>query len=516
MSVRRCFSSSVPRHSRFNRVTADDLALFRRVLGADASAVLTAASETASFTTDWQRKYRPSVGSQSVVLRPKSTAQVAALLKHCNERLLAVVPQGGNTGLVGGSVPVHDEVLLSLSRMNRVLAFNESSSIVTVDAGVVLQQLEEHLLPLGRTVPLDLGAKGSCQIGGNVSTNAGGVRFLRYGSLHGSVSGVEVVLANGDVLDLLSTVRKDNTGFDLKQLFIGAEGTLGVVTKVALVTPPRPKAVNVALFAVRSFADVLALLALARNSLGEVLSAFEYMDGKSIHFVEKHRIAALPIQKAPHYVLLETRGANNEHDTAKLEAILEAAAGAGAADAPPLSLDGTLATTEAQVKGIWALRELIAEALLREGAVYKYDLSLPQEQFYECVEVMQAQFAKHPEVTVCGYGHVGDGNLHLNISAPTYKDEYLALIEPFVYEYIANLRGSISAEHGLGLMKGRHIHYSKPPVAVQLMRQIKQQFDPNGCVAPLRSNCPASVSHPFSRNFGLSSSSILNPYKVLE
>jgi D-2-hydroxyglutarate dehydrogenase len=471
-------------------VNADDMAVFRRVLGADASAVLSETSETASFTTDWQRKYRPSAGSHSVVLRPKTTEQVSALLRHCNARALAVVPQGGNTGLVGGSVPVHDEVVLSLSRMNRVLAFTDSSSTVTVEAGVVLQQLEEYLLPLGRTVPLDLGAKGSCQIGGNVSTNAGGVRFLRYGSLHGSVSGIEAVLANGDVLDLLSTVRKDNTGYDLKQLFIGAEGTLGIVTKVALVTPPRPKAVNVALFAVRSFDDVLALLALARSSLGEVLSAFEYMDGKAIHFVEKHKIATLPIQRAPHYVLLETRGANNEHDTAKLEAILEAAAGGSATAAAPLSLDGTLATSESQVKAIWALRELIAEALLREGAVYKYDLSLPQEQFYECVEVMQKQFAaKYPEVTVCGYGHVGDGNLHLNISAPTYKPEYLALIEPFVYEYIANLRGSISAEHGLGLMKGRHIHYSKTPVAVQLMRQIKQQFDPNG---------------------------ILNPYKVLE
>jgi D-2-hydroxyglutarate dehydrogenase len=295
------------------------------------------------------------------------------------------------------------------------------------------------------------------------------------------------VLANGDVLDLLTTVRKDNTGYDLKQLFIGAEGTLGIVTKVALVAPPRPKAVNVALFAVRSFDDVLALLGLARTSLGEVLSAFEYMDGRSIHLVEKHKIATLPIQKAPHYVLLETRGANNDHDTAKLEAILEAAAGASGGAA--LTLDGTLASSEAQVKAIWALRELIAEALLREGAVYKYDLSLPQEQFYECVEVMQRQFAQHPEVTVCGYGHVGDGNLHLNISAPSYKSEYLELIEPFVYEYIAGLRGSISAEHGLGLMKGRHIHYSKSAVAVNLMRQIKQQFDPNG---------------------------ILNPYKVLE
>ncbi len=479
--------SGVERHARFNRVSEGDLNEFRRVLEHESGSVLTSASETAAFTSDWQRKYRPSPGSASVVLRPKNTAQVAGLLRHCNARRLAVVPQGGNTGLVGGSVPVHDEIVVSLARMNRVLAFNDSSSVVTLEAGVVLQQLEEHLLPLGRTVPLDLGAKGSCHVGGNVSTNAGGVRFLRYGSLHGSVSGLEAVLANGDVLDLLTTVRKDNTGYDLKQLFIGAEGTLGIVTKVALVAPPRPKAVNVALFAVRSFDDVLALLGLARTSLGEVLSAFEYMDGRSIHLVEKHKIATLPIQKAPHYVLLETRGANNDHDTAKLEAILEAAAGASGGAA--LTLDGTLASSEAQVKAIWALRELIAEALLREGAVYKYDLSLPQEQFYECVEVMQRQFAQHPEVTVCGYGHVGDGNLHLNISAPSYKSEYLELIEPFVYEYIAGLRGSISAEHGLGLMKGRHIHYSKSAVAVNLMRQIKQQFDPNG---------------------------ILNPYKVLE
>lgn len=446
-----------------------------------------APDETRAFTTDWMRKYTASEANNVVVVRPRNTAQVAAVMKHCDAHALAVVPQGGNTGLVGGSVPVHDEIVLSLSRMNHVLQFDESASIVTAEAGVVLQQLEDYLAPLGRTVPLDLGAKGSCQIGGNVSTNAGGVRFLRYGSLHGAVSGLEVVLANGDVLDLLSTVRKDNTGYDLKQLFIGAEGTLGIVTKVALVTPPLSKAVNVALFAVRSFDDVLRLLALARNSLGEVLSAFEYMDGRSVDFVEKHRIATLPIQKAPHYVLIETRGADNDHDTAKLEAILLAAAGEGGSAA--LSLDGALASSESQVKAMWQLRENIAGALQREGAVYKYDLSLPTEQFYACVEVMKERFAKYPEVTVCGYGHVGDGNLHLNISAPAYKDEYLRLIEPFVYDYISNLRGSISAEHGIGAMKGRYLQHSKSALAIDLMRRIKAQFDPKG---------------------------ILNPYKVLE
>jgi D-2-hydroxyglutarate dehydrogenase len=482
----RCFGTKPPRHSRFARISSDDIATLKKVVN-DSGGVLTAPEETTAYTTDWMRKYTASEANSVVVVRPRTTAQVAAVMKHCATHSIAVVPQGGNTGLVGGSVPVHDEIVLSLSRMNRVLDFNESSSIVTAEAGVVLQQLEEYLAPRGRTVPLDLGAKGSCQIGGNVSTNAGGVRFLRYGSLHGAVSGLEVVLASGEILDLLSTVRKDNTGYDLKQLFIGAEGTLGVVTKVALVAPPLSKAVNVALLAVRSFAEVLQLLALARSCLGEILSAFEYMDGHSVHLVEKHGIATLPIQKAPHYVLIETRGADNDHDTTKLEAILIAASGDGGAAS--LSLDGALASSESQVKAMWQLRENIAGALQREGAVYKYDLSLPTEQFYECVEVMKKRFINNPEVTVCGYGHVGDGNLHLNISAPTYKDEYLRLIEPFVYDYIAGMRGSISAEHGIGAMKGRYLQHSKSPLAVDLMRRIKAQFDPKG---------------------------ILNPYKVLE
>jgi D-2-hydroxyglutarate dehydrogenase len=488
---RRFFAVSTrpARQSRFARISSGDIAALKAAVNNDSGGVLVAASDdTRAYTTDWMRKYSASEPNSVVVVRPRTTAQVAAVMKHCDAHALAVVPQGGNTGLVGGSVPVHDEIVLSLSRMNRVLAFDESASIVTAEAGVVLQQLEDYLAPLGRTVPLDLGAKGSCHIGGNVSTNAGGVRFLRYGSLHGAVSGLEVVLANGDVLDLLSTVRKDNTGYDLKQLFIGAEGTLGIVTKVALVAPALSKAVNVALFAVRSFDDVLRLLALARSSLGEVLSAFEYMDGRSIDFVEKHGIATLPIQKAPHYVLIETRGADNEHDTAKLEAILLAAAGEAGAGAA-LSLDGALASSESQVKAMWQLRENIAGALQREGAIYKYDLSLPTEKFYACVEVMKERFAKYPEVTVCGYGHVGDGNLHLNISAPTYKDEYLRLIEPFVYDYIAGLRGSISAEHGIGVMKGRYLQHSKSALAIDLMRRIKAQFDPKG---------------------------ILNPYKVLE
>lgn len=392
-------------------------------------------------------------------------------------------PQGGNTGLVGGSVPVFDEVVLSLSNMARVVSVDAVGGTVVAQAGCILQALDAQLAAAGLMMPLDLGAKGSCQLGGNVSTNAGGLRLLRYGSLHGSVLGLEVVLADGRVLDLLRALRKDNTGYDLKQLFIGAEGTLGVVTQVAVQCPPRPASVQLAFLSCASFQAVQRVLQRAKGMLGEVLSAVEFLDGASMGMATGYLPGVtnpLAGPPAPFFMLVEAQGSCAEHDSAKMGSFLQALMDEA------LVLDGTLSSSEAQAAALWRVREGITEALARRGAVYKYDLSLSVSEMYGLVEEMRGRLADMAGVQVVGYGHVGDGNLHLNISAPAYSQQLLDRIEPFVYEWTAQRQGSISAEHGLGRMKADCIHYSKPELAVHYMAGIKRLFDPNCILNPYK------------------------------
>ncbi|GLC43157.1 hypothetical protein PLESTB_000857000 [Pleodorina starrii] len=513
---------AVERNAAFGQISEKDVAFFEQLLGA--GGVVTDPDALEPFNRDWQKKY---VGNTKVALRPRTTEQVSELLRYCYSRRLAVVPQGGNTGLVGGSVPVFDEVVVSTAAMNRVLEFDEVSGTLVAQAGAVLQSLDEYAGQRGFMMPLDLGAKGSCHIGGNVSTNAGGLRLVRYGSLHGSVLGLQVVLpqplagaagagsggggggGDGRVLDLLRTLRKDNTGYDLKQLFIGAEGTLGIITAVAIQCAPRPASVQLALLACPSFPAVTAALRTARRMLGEVLSAVEFLDSPCSHLATAHLegvrnpllqggaaeggggggggegVTHGSVGSAPFYMLVETHGSDADHDQQKMERFLEAVMGDGSV------VDGTLAASEAQAKSIWRLREGVSEALVRRGAVYKYDVSLPTSSMYELVEALRARlaaagFGADAGVLVVGYGHIGDGNLHLNISAPRYDDGLLSLIEPYVYEYVSRHNGSISAEHGIGLMKAQCLSYSKGPVAVELMRRIKEVVDPYGIMNPYK------------------------------
>ncbi|KAJ2340718.1 D-lactate ferricytochrome c oxidoreductase, partial [Coemansia sp. RSA 2618] len=282
----------------FKRLSSADVNFFKSVLPEETILATAAVGGTADpielegFNADWLNKYR---GESQLVLRPKTTKEVSDILKYCNANRIAVVPQGGNTGLVGGSVAVHDEVVLSLRNLNQVRSYDDVSGILVCDAGCVLEELDNYVGERGHAMPLDLGAKGSCHIGGNVATNAGGIRFLRYGSLHGSVLGLEVVLPDGTVLDGLSTLRKDNTGYDLKQLFIGSEGTLGVITGVSVVTPRRPTAVNVAVLGVPSYANVQQAFKLARQRCGEVLSAYEFWDASCMGAVLKHQALRNPL-----------------------------------------------------------------------------------------------------------------------------------------------------------------------------------------------------------------------------
>ncbi|KAF2070493.1 hypothetical protein CYY_008191 [Polysphondylium violaceum] len=478
---KRTYSSvgnKIPRDPKYAVINSKDIDYFRSILK-DPNQILTDKDDVDPFNCDWMKKFK---GNSQLVVKPKTTEQVSKILSYCNEKKIAVVPQGGNTGLVGGSVPVHDEIILSLANMSKVESFDPITGVVTVQAGCILENIENYLVPLGYTVPIDLGAKGSCQIGGNASTNAGGIRLLRYGSLHGSILGVEAVLADGTVLDCLSTLRKDNTGYDLKQLFIGSEGTLGVITKLSFITPPKPTSVNVALFSCHSFDRVQQVLIRAKKQLGDILSAFEFMDRPCIDLVLKHQAGTRePFDDStPFYVLMETSGFNEVHDGEKLSSFLESIMG------DELIVDGSVATDSKNMTSFWKLRETITESLGKEGATYKYDLSLPIDQFYQLVAVMREKL--DGKALVYGFGHVGDGNLHLNISTPnqSYSKDMLDMIEPFVYEYTSKHRGSISAEHGIGAMKSQHLHFSKSDPAIHLMKSIKHAMDPNNILNPYK------------------------------
>ena len=532
---------NLPPRGDFATLTDEDVAFFREVLegsragddktsfSSSSSKVRVDAGSLATANEDWMKKYR---GRSKVLLLPSTTGEVSRVLARCNARGLAVVPQGGNTGLVGGGVPVHDEVVVNLRNMRSVVSVDRSAGVVVTEAGVVLEDLESAANARGLTVPLDLGAKGKCQIGGNVSTNAGGLRLVRYGSLRGTVLGLEVVLADGRVLDLLRTLRKDNTGYDLKQLFIGAEGTLGVITKIALVAPPRPIATNVAFAGAPSFDAAVAAMRLAKQSLGGALSAFEFLDRASLELVLRELTGTkdpLPHAKSPFYVVVEvaeteTGGGHTKNEqknqpellvlgkkTKQKRAALAKARRRLAAFANDAKRRGfvtafVVGANAKHASALWNLRERISLALKRAGATYKYDLSLPTETMYDVVEALRARvlrakrkeesdekktdssaFFDYDTVSVMGYGHLGDGNLHLNVSSPGgYHAALLSLVEPFVYEWTAAAKGSVSAEHGVGAMKRDQLEYSKPSEAIEIMRGVKAMLDPKGILNPYK------------------------------
>ncbi|XP_029350434.1 D-2-hydroxyglutarate dehydrogenase, mitochondrial isoform X1 [Echeneis naucrates] len=465
--------AAAPERLPFSQVTQEDLVFFKKILP---GRTITDPDLLESSNVDWLKTVR---GSSEVLLRPQTTEEVSQILSYCNSRNLAVNPQGGNTGLVGGSVPVYDEIILSTALMNNILTFDRISGILTCQAGCVLENLSLYLEERDYIMPLDLGAKGSCHIGGNVATNAGGLRLLRYGSLRGTVLGLEVVLADGRVLDCLATLRKDNTGYDLKQLFIGSEGTLGFITAVSILCPRKPKSVNVIFLGCETFEQLLQTFQLCRGMLGEILSAFEFLDSECMRLLVTHLKLPNPITECPFYVVIETSGSDPTHDQQKLHNFLEEAM------ASSLVSDGTVATEDSKIKTLWSMRERVTEALTHEGFTYKYDISLPVERIYQLVTDMRTHLGGRAK-SVVGYGHVGDGNLHLNITSPAKDPALLAAIEPFIYEWTASCQGSISAEHGLGLKKRNYIYYSKPSQAVALMGNIKAMLDPKGILNPYK------------------------------
>ncbi|CEJ89424.1 Putative D-lactate dehydrogenase 2 [[Torrubiella] hemipterigena] len=483
--------TNLKRDDKFAQLTQEHVDFFKTLLGSE-SAVIDGTSqdlteEMIPFNEDWMHKYR---GQSKLVVKPASTEEVSKILKYCNDNMLAVVPQGGNTGLVGGSIPVFDEVIINMSRMNQIHSFDDVSGSLVLDAGVVLEAADQYVAERGYIFPLDLGAKGSCHVGGNVATNAGGLRLLRYGSLHGSVLGMEAVLPDGTIMNDLCTLRKNNTGYDLKQLFIGAEGTLGIITKLCIQCPQRSPAVNVAFLGLESYEKAQLAFREAKSQLSEILSAFELMDGLSQDLVHRVRQGKKPLDdEHPFYCLIETSGSNGEHDYEKLEKFLEDVM------SNEIVSDGVVAQDATQVKSLWSWREGVPECVGHWGGVYKYDVSIPLSDMYRIVPDTEKRMREagllgdtdeFPVLGVIGYGHMGDANIHLNVAVRRYDKAVEKELEPWVYQWIQERQGSISAEHGLGLAKKNYIKYSRNEVFMGMMKQIKQLYDPNGIMNPYK------------------------------
>jgi FAD/FMN-containing dehydrogenase len=439
--------------------------------------------EIAPHLVEWRGTWR---GTTPLMLKPQDAAEVSAILSFCNETRTPVVPQGGNTGLVGGQIPLAGEVLIHLGRMKRIRRVDAGAMSAIVEAGVVLAELQRAADVAGAYFPLSLAAEGSATIGGTLSTNAGGVNVLRYGSARSLALGLEVVLADGRILDMLRTLQKDNTGYDLKQLFIGAEGTLGVITAAALKLFPKPESVVTALVACPAPQSTIALLRRLRAATGGLLSAFEFFPRSGLELVLAHIPETRDpfARPSPWYVLVEAGGGK----TIPLRDIMEEAV-ASAIEAG-VATDATIAQSQVQRASLWRLRESFSEAQKREGASLKHDVSVPVDAIPELIaRGSEAVEAIVPGIRPVPFGHLGDGNVHFNLSAPRGADAKSFLsrreeIARIVHDIVVALGGSISAEHGLGVMKRDEILRYKSATELETMRALKRALDPNNILNP--------------------------------
>jgi FAD/FMN-containing dehydrogenase len=425
-------------------------------------------------------------GRTPMVLRPDSVAQVAQILKLASETGTPIVPQGGNTGLVGGQMPLHDEIVLSLNRLDRIREVDPTSNTITCEAGVTLQRAREAAAAVDRLYPQLLPSEGTCTIGGNLSTNAGGTAALAYGIARAHVLGIEVALADGRILHDLNKLKKDNTGYDLKNLFIGAEGTLGVITAAVLRLVPRPRSVETAFVGVPSPDAALSLLTIAEQSAGGSVTSYELMPREGLEIVLRHTPGCRDPLSAPHpwYVLIELSSQAKSGLRAVMEDILTQGVGAG------LVADAAIAESLEQVKAFWRVRENFGEAQRHVGGSIKHDISVPVAAVPAFLKDAQAAAV----AVVAGarpfpFGHLGDGNIHYNVLQPigADKDDYLKHWDEMnaaVFAVVKKYGGSISAEHGIGALKRGLLPSVKDPVALELMRSLKRLLDPNGILNP--------------------------------
>ena len=425
-------------------------------------------------------------GRTAMLLRPGSVDEVVAILKLANETKTPLVPQGGNTGLVGAQIPFDGELILSLTRLDKIREVDAASNTMTCEAGVVLQKAQEAASAVDRLFPLSLGAEGSCTIGGNLSTNAGGTAALAYGIARELVMGLEVVLADGRIMHLLSKLKKDNTGYDLRHIFVGAEGTLGIITAAVLKLFPRPRAVETAFIGVPSPAAAVKLLNLARARLGGTVTSFELIIRDVIGFAVLHGQGVRdPLTgQHPWYVLMEVASQQSEGLRDSLEQLLADAAQQG------LIEDATIAASLDQSKAFWHLRHMLPEVQKPEGGSIKHDVSVPVAAVPDFLEDASAAVRKLiPGCRPVPFGHVGDGNIHFNVSQPVDADaaQFLARwgeVNAVVDKIVLKYHGSISAEHGIGKLKRDSLVKVKDPVALELMRGLKRMLDPNGILNP--------------------------------
>jgi FAD/FMN-containing dehydrogenase len=431
-------------------------------------------ADRAEYGRDWTRLHTP---APAAVAFPRTTDEVARLMRLCDQLGVPVVPSGGRTGLAGGAVAANGELVVSLARMRRMDPVDELGATVRVQAGAVTQAVHDHAAAHGLTWPVDFASKGSSQVGGNIATNAGGVRVIRYGLTRQWVLGLEVVTATGAVLELGGALEKNNTGMDLRQLFIGSEGTLGIITEATLKLTRLPGRADVILAAVADLAGVLRLFRAARGAPA-IVAAFEFFTDRCLARVLRHRKLRAPLAPAPYYVLVELEDADGAVDWT-----------AGLVDAG-LATDATLAQSPAQAAELWALREGISESLSATGFPHKNDIALPIAALDAFCADAQALFAReYPDWELCLFGHIGDGNLHVNVMKPDglTVDAFrarTAAADRDLFELVRTYRGSISAEHGIGLLKKPYLGYSRSPDELALLRAVKRALDPHGILNP--------------------------------
>ncbi|HKU54315.1 MAG TPA: FAD-binding oxidoreductase [Rhizomicrobium sp.] len=439
--------------------------------------------EIAPYLEEWRGKYR---GQSALLLKPASTAEVCAILRICHETGTAIVTQGGNTGLVGGQIPFQNEVLLSTKRLNKLRGLDQGGMTVTVEAGVTLAEVQRAAQDQQLLFPLSLASEGSCTIGGNIATNAGGTHVLRYGMTRALVLGLEVVLADGTLLPMLRALHKDNSGYDLKQIFIGSEGTLGVITAACLRLFPRPEVSVTALAAVPTPAAAVKLLGAMQAHTGGMLSAFELMPRIALDFVTRHIEGSRDPFAAPSpwYVLMEATGGAHADLTASFEDGLADAITGG------MVTDAVVAFSTAQAAALWKLRESISEAQKREGASIKHDISVPVAAIPDFLaKAVPAVLALVPGARPVSFGHLGDGNLHFNFNSPEAGDDpgFLSQweeVQQTVHDIVKEFDGSISAEHGIGVMKRLQLPRYKSHEELDAMRALKLAYDPKNILNP--------------------------------